>query len=316
MTTLARLPLVDADRLSAAVGWVEAIDAIESALRSGTAPGRTPPRTAVGLSAGELLVMPAEVGEFVGTKLVTVTSPPVEDGPRIQGVFVLCDARTLSPLALFDGPALTELRTAAVSVAAARALLAARPRTLVVFGSGPQARAHALALVVDRGVEHVTVVGRDPGRARALARDLGTTTGVDAQAADPASGAVEDALAGADVIVCATTATAPLFDSDRLRPEATVLAIGSHSPKAREVDTALVRDGFVVVESRASAAREAGDVVLAVADGVPEAQAVDAELGELLVGGLTPPAGRRRVFKGVGEAWSDVVVAAAAYARL
>ena len=46
---------------------------------------------------------------------------------------------------------------------------------------------------------------------------------------------------------------------------ATVVAIGSHEPEARETDDALARRATVVVESRVSALREAGDVIGAIA---------------------------------------------------
>ncbi len=49
-------------------------------------------------------------------KLVTVGGEP-----RIQGVCVVFDAKTLAPAAVIDGIALTNLRTPAVSALAVRA---------------------------------------------------------------------------------------------------------------------------------------------------------------------------------------------------
>ena len=59
----------------------------------------------------------------------------------------------------------------------------------------------------------------------------------------------------------------PLFDGSLVADHATVVAIGSHEPDAREIDDALARRATVVVESRASALREAGDVIGAIAAG-------------------------------------------------
>jgi ornithine cyclodeaminase len=113
--------------------------------------------------------------------------------------------------------------------------------------------------------------------------------------------------------VCATTARTPVFDSTALPVHAAVVAIGSHEPDAREVDSALVERATVVVESRAAALREAGDILLAIADGVPSEQAIDGDLAELVGGDLTVRADRPRLWKSVGEAWEDLAVAAAVY---
>ena len=90
-----------------------------------------------------------------------------------------------------------------------------------------------------------------------------------------------------DLICCATTAREPLFDGARVADHATVVAIGSHERDAREVDSALAGRATVVVESRATALREAGDVVMAIAEGALDADAL-IELGSL-VRGAAPP---------------------------
>jgi ornithine cyclodeaminase len=122
-----------------------------------------------------------------------------------------------------------------------------------------------------------------------------------------------DALvAAADVICCCTTAREPLFDGGLVAEHACVVAIGSHEPAARETDDALASRATVVVESRDSALREAGDVV-----GAVEAGALDpgelVTLRELVVGTELPPG--PRLFKSTGMAWEDTVVAAAVWER-
>ncbi len=174
----------------------------------------------------------------------------------------------------------------------------------MVFGAGPQALAHVEALAAVRPLRTVAVVARTPGKASVVidhARRLGL-------AAAPAG---TEAVAGAHLIACCTTAREPLFDSKRLRPDATVVAVGSHEPDVRELDSGLMRRATVVVESRASAA-SAGDVVLAAE---PGRDIVAGDLSELVAGRIPVPADRPRVFKSVGEAWEDLVLAAAAYDR-
>ena len=231
------LPFLAAADVAERLSPTAAIDALEAALRSGLDPEADPPRGALAVGAGELLVMPSATAAHAVVKLVTVGGEP-----RIQGVCVVFDAATLAPVALVDGIALTNVRTPAVSALAVRALAAPDARRLLVFGRGPQAHGHVEAIRAVRPIEHVDMVGRD-------------------------ADGVDELVAAADVVCCATTARAPLFDGSLVADHATVVAIGSHEPEARETDDTLARRATVVVESRTSALREAGDVIGAIAAG-------------------------------------------------
>ena len=286
----------DAAAIARLLPHAAAVDALEAALRGGLDPEADPPRTSAAAAGGELLLMPSAAGGGLGVKLVTIGGEP-----RVQGVYVLFDGDTLAPAAVLDGIGLTDLRTSAVSALAVRHLAAREPRRLVVFGTGPQARAHVRALRAIAPIEHVSLVGRDRGRTEALAREIG---------AEPAG---PDAVAAADVVCCCTTVREPLFDGDAVADEAVVVAIGSHEPEAREVDERLAGRATVVVESRTSALREAGDVIQAIEAGtltedelVPLATVVRGESGAA--------AGRPRLFKSTGMAWEDLVLAAAVHA--
>lgn len=302
MNDSSALPFVSAEEVQRAVSYVAAVDALEAALLASGTTGHTPLRTHTELPNGHLLYMPSLVGDYVGVKLASVSPDnPGRGLPRIQGLMVLYDSSTHQPRALLDAAGLTVLRTAALSALAVRHLAPADASHLVVFGSGPQARGHVDAIKAVRRLTKVTVVGRsvqpaqelvDQIEATGLSADLGTATSV----------------ADADIVACCTSASTPLFDSALLSDSATVVAMGSHSPDAREVDTSLVRRATVVVETRTSAFAEAGDVILACQDGVPKRDAVDGELADVVDGSF-----RRRngpcLFKGVGEAWADVAVA-------
>jgi ornithine cyclodeaminase/alanine dehydrogenase-like protein (mu-crystallin family) len=121
---------------------------------------------------------------------------------------------------------------------------------------------------------------------------------------------VDDLVAAADIVCCCTTAPEPLFDGGLVADHATVVAIGSHEPDAREIDDALCRRATVVVESRASALREAGEIVSALASGATTQDSL-VTLAELVRGQATPRPGRPCLFKSTGMAWEDAVVAAA-----
>jgi len=303
------LPFLDAAAV-AALSPREAVDALEAALRAGLDPEGDPPRQAVGTGAGEILIMPSASPGAAGVKLVTVAPGNPERGlPRIQGVYALFDPATLAPAALVDGIALTNLRTAAVSALAVRHVAAPGARRLLVFGTGAQGWAHVGALrAVAPGLERIDVVARDRARLDAFVARVRGEHGLEARAAAP------DAARDADLIVCATTAREPLFDGALVRADATVVAIGSHEPGAREVDEALAGAATVVVESRGSAMREAGDVIAAIDAGAVDADAL-VPLAALVRGEAAAAPGRPRLFKSTGMAWEDLVVAAAVHAR-
>lgn len=322
--------MIDAETLVSLLSPAEAVEALERALLDGSAPGTTPARTSLRTSGGELLLMPAAGGRYAGVKLVSVAPGNFVHGlPRVQGVYVLFDAQTLTPLAMMDAAGLTTLRTPAVSALAVRHLLAPRsqqpdqrsdvgPARLLVLGTGPQAYAHVEAFTALFLFEDVTIAGRDRDRAQALAawsaERCATAHALVGSAPFPE---LEAAVRAADVVLCATTSREPLIDDAWVADDAVVVAIGSHEPDARELPGALLHRATVVVESREAALREAGDVVLAAADlGTPAGGAgalIAGDLADLVRGNVPVPPGRPRVFTSVGEAWEDLAVAVAAY---
>jgi len=289
--------VLDAVRI-AGFGFPRAVEALRVALDRGLDPEGEPPRSSVRLGGGEVLVMPSSAGPVAGIKLVgIVAGNPSRGLPRIHGVYVLFDAETLAVRAMLDGAALTSLRTPAVSALGVDLVAPAEARRLVVFGTGPQARGHVQALRAVRPLDSVRVIARDPARRAEFVRSLGPG----AEAADPS------AIADADLVACCTTARTPLFPGELLPPHAVVVAVGSHEPGAREVDTETVRRCGALVESRAVATREAGDIRHALDEGaIGEDELVTFSD---LVRGATPA--RPRLIKTVGMGWEDLVIAAA-----
>ena len=286
----------------AALGPAAAVDAITDALLSGVEPATDPPRVSVGLAQGEFLLMPSETPAGAGVKIVTIApSNPGHGLPRIQAVYLLFDPQTLALRAALDGTALTTLRTPAVSVAAVLQRLPDRPLRVAVIGAGPQAAGHAATLAAVRSLESVTYLVRDPSRTRLDAVRLGSP---------PAA----RALRSAHVVVCATSARSPVFDSALVRNDAVVIAVGSHEPDARELDAPLLGRATVVVEDIATALREAGDVVLAIAEGTLTRHDL-VPMRHVVTGAVTVPTDRPLVFKSVGMSWQDLAVAAAVAAR-
>lgn len=301
---IADLTLVRAAEIDSRVTMRAAITALQGALHAGFDPEDDLPRTIQDVPNGQLLLMPAAVGGAAGQKLATVApGNPARGLERIQAVYVLLDGETLAPTAILDGTALTSLRTPAVSAAAADRLAAPDAGDLVVFGTGPQAIRHVEAMQAIRPLRTVRLIGRDTDRTMAAvraARALVPDTEVSA-------GGIDDAR-GADLIVCATTASEPLFPADLVRDDATIVAIGSHEPEKAELAPALVGRSQVVVESRRVAETEAGDVIRAVTAGTMRADDV-VTMHELFTGAVAGASDRPRIVKTCGMGWQDLVIA-------
>lgn len=283
---------------------IDAVDVLEATLRAGLDPEHDGTRSRLETSDGELLQMPSTNDRFTGSKILTIRQGNEgSDFPVIQGVYVLFDGANMTPVAVLDGAALTTLRTPATSALAVRHLAAPGSTRVALFGTGVQAWGHVQALRAVLDVEHVDVIGRTPAHVDQLVERI-VATGLSA------SPAGVEAVPVADVVVCATGAVTPLFDGELVADHALTVAIGTHARAAREVDTALVRRSTVVVESRASALREAGDVLVPIAEGAFDAAGM-VTLADVVLGKVTIGHDRPRLFKGTGMPWQDLATAGA-----
>lgn len=304
------IPVVSAAEIDAAFSRTDAIEAITTALRAGWDIEHDHDRLFAPLTGGEFLLMPAESASSAGIKVATIAPGNTRRGlPKVHAWYLLFDRETLEPRAVLDGARLTTLRTPAVTAVAVTALLAADPtgaRTsighLAVAGSGPQAVEHALTLADRLPVERVSVIGRTPDRLASAVAAL-RAAGVAAEAGS------RDDLAAADVVVAATSSPTPVLDLDDVRADAVVAAIGSHGRDHRELGDRLVRAADLVVEARASAIRENGNLAAARTD-EEWASGVQpiANLAELVRGEFVRRPEAPAVYTGVGMAWEDLAV--------
>ncbi|MFZ6654501.1 ornithine cyclodeaminase family protein [Undibacterium sp. TJN19] len=192
--------------------------------------------------------------DAVGAKIYTTIKG------RFSFVVLLFSASTGALLAVMEGDAMTEFRTAAVTALAADALARKEARCLAVFGTGVQARAHVPALMAIRNFSEILVCGID--KPVEFAQEIANRYGVSARAVSAA-----EAASAADIVLTATRAGNPLFDGQLLKPGAFVAAIGSSKPDTREVDDHVIRrSAQIVVESKSQAKNEAGDLLLCAQD--------------------------------------------------
>jgi len=274
---------------------------------------RQPVRQVIEAGAGGnfFAAMPAwmEAGPAMGAKLVTVYHANGGRGlPTHQAVVVLLDAETGELLAVMDGRYITEARTAAVSTVALRRLAREGARTLAIIGSGVQAGSHMRAFSLVWKFDEIRCWSP-------TAANLATFVAAH-ENVRPAESA-KAAVRGADVVLVVTGSPTPVVWNDWVSDGACVISVGACRPHQREMDPLLVARGRVIVDSRAAALKEAGDLVMAMAEGHFEADHIAGELGDVLAGRV---AGRTSndevtILKPLGQAVEDVASARLAYSR-
>lgn len=272
---------LDGPALRIALPMPAAIAAMEDAFGDDR---EVPERTLLGVS----LFMPARVGRHTGIKVVaTVPGNPA-------GVVVVFGENG-DPLGLVDGPTLTAIRTGAGAGLATRLLAPPDTTTLAMLGAGAMAYDQVEAVRAVRPIERIVVWSRDPSHALALAERVGGEVAPDPDAT----------VASADIISAATPARSPLFSPEALQERVHLNAVGAFTPEMIEIPPRVTAGCFVVVDDRAAAALEAGDLLQA---GKPP----DATIGDLLAGRADPAGAARTFFKSVGIGSQDVAAAAAA----
>ena len=224
-----------------------------------------------------------------------------------QGVVLLSSTRTGEPLAILNASAITEIRTAAVSAVATGLLARPAATELAIIGTGVQARAHLLAISGSRPLTGIRVAGRDHAKAARFADRMQASAGVPVTACASA----REVVAGAGLVVTATSAAEPVLQRDWLAAGTHINAVGACLPHTRELDSATIADAALFADSRESVRGEAGDYLLALAEGAIGPDHVRAEIGELLTG---EAAGRSSdqeitVFESLGLAVEDLAAA-------
>src|SRR6185503_6977572 len=200
------------------------------------------------------------------------------------------------------------MRTGAAGGVAAKWLAREDARIAGIFGSGWQAQGQLEALAAVRRLERVKVFSRTAEKVAKFCDRMRRKLSLDVV---PAASA-EDCVKGSDVVVTITTSATPVFDGEWIAPGTHVNAAGSNSLLRREIDEATVlKANPVVVDSRPSAMKEAGDLLPALEKGRLHVGMLT-ELGEVIAGirpGRTKPE-QVTLFESQGMAIQDLIIAA------
>jgi len=192
-----------------------------------------------------------------------------------QGTVTLFSGETGELRALMNASAITSIRTAAVSGVATRLLAREDARELAIVGAGHQAHPHVAAMLEARQFEQIRIASRSFESAEKLAAEWPLAVAVES---------AEEALRDADVVCTVTSAAEPVVQADWLKPGVHINAVGSCFPHVRELDGATVAGATLFTDRRESCENEAGDYVLALAEGAISEGHIRAELGEVLAG--------------------------------
>ncbi len=304
--------VIDGATLRELVPMADAVEAVREAF--------------IGVSAGQFwqplrlghgdqtLVMAAADDDGAGTAVKVVSirrDNPARGLPMIQASVVWHDGETGRPTAVLDGDGVTALRTGAASGVATAELADPQASVLALVGAGGQAPDQVRAVRAVRSIDTVRIASRTRASAERLAAQLS----VDGDLAVEVCATPAEAVAGADVVCCATTATEPLFPASALGTRVHVNAVGSFRPEMRELGSdVLAAASLVVVDQRDAAEEEAGELIRAFGDGTL-APAALVEIGDLLQRGERISPEGITVFKSVGLAAQDWAIARVAVAR-
>ncbi len=284
------LSQADIRRLLPMDACMEAVAAALVELSLGAA--QNPLRTAMLLPdrSGLLGMMPGRTAQprTLGLKVIALVHG--NHGTELdahQGVVVLFDPERGFPSAVLEASELTAIRTAAASGVATRALAREDARVLALLGSGVQARSHLEAMLVARpSLEHVRVYSPRRERREEFARLADARVSCSVEAVPSA----REAVLGADVVCTTTTAREPVLLGEWLAPGTHVNAVGACTRNTRELDGAAVARARLFADSLVSLQSEAGDFLLARAEGSIGDEHEAFELGAVLAG---RSAGRR-----------------------
>lgn len=162
--------------------------------------------------------------------------------------------------AILEANNLGMMRTGAASGVATRHLARKDATRLMLFGSGSQAEGQLRAIAAVRSLQEVKVFARQAEKLHAFCERMQTELKLPVIAADSAT--LEQAVREAHIITTITTSATPLFNGEWLAPGTHINAAGSNSLIRQELDeTAVRKSDRIVVDTLATALREAGDLL-------------------------------------------------------
>lgn len=275
-----------------------------------------PLRTGITPPDGLSLYMPAYLKDLgaLACKVVTVykNNPTKHNMPTVIGKVLLQDPATGDVTCIMDGGYLTAVRTGAASGVATKYLAREDKKQVAgIFGAGVQAKMQLWAVAEARDVSKAFVFDISTEAVQGFINDMRAKLGIDIEAAE----SPDQILGQADIICAATSSPTPIFDGSKVREGSHINGIGSHTPNARELDTAIVKRSKFIADSYEACLKEAGDIMIPIEAGEIDESHMHAELGEIVTGKKPARESDREItlFKSNGLAIQDVATAKLVY---
>ncbi|HEX6494809.1 MAG TPA: ornithine cyclodeaminase family protein [Acidobacteriaceae bacterium] len=268
-------------------------------------------RSIIPLADGHLFgIMPGALGATkpFGAKLISIFPENAVQGRQShQGLIVLFEPNTGTPVCIVHAGEVTAIRTAAASAVATNALALPDAAHLAILGTGEQAVTHARAIAKVRALQSITVWGRSPERAHVFAEKVRAELKLPVTALATA----QQAVAGADIVCTVTSASEPILEGEWVKPGTHINAVGSSHAGPAEIDNALVARARFFVDSREGVLQQGGEFLRAKQAGLISDNHIRAEIGQVLAGtaeGRTSPE-EITIYKSLGHIVQDLASA-------
>lgn len=259
------------------------------------------------------LIMPVYAKDFGHISLKVINAfnrNPGKGIDRVHGLLLLFDGQTGKPVAMFEGRAVTAIRTGAASGLATDLMARKDTATAAIIGAGVQGMTQLEAVCRVRSIRKAYIYDLDPRAAKRFAEEMTRRLEL---AVSVCSSAAE-AVRGADVICTATVSRTPVFRDQEIASGTHINAIGSFKPDHQEIPEATLLRSRLVVDHRGSVLAETGDLIIPMEKGIFKETHIQAELGEVILGDAVGRENDRQItlFKSVGSAIQDLAAATVA----
>lgn len=291
----------------------EAIDAVEDALRElASGRGVVLPRRRIHHPNRMIFgLLPGSYRGVMGAYLQTDRERRIH-----RETVILYSVETGEPLVWFQDCSINELRTGAAGGLGAKYLAREDARRVAVLGSSVHAMAQLRAVCAVRDVSQARVFSPTTAHCRRFAAEIERDFEIEAVRA----GSAEAAVRGADIVITATDAQAPVFSGEWLEPgvHVTSIANGDKNRIREEIDgITLRRCAPIVVTSKDTVCANESDIYRAVRQGLISWDAVH-EMGEVILGSIQGRTDNEQItlFKLQGLGIMDLAIGWRVYERL
>lgn len=268
---------------------------------------------------GQSLYMPgySSGANALGVKIVSVYPDNVKKGLNsVPATMVLVDHETGEVSSIMDGTYLTRIRTGAVSGAATDILAREDSKIFTIFGTGGQAETQIESILTVRDIEEVRVFDIKKERADSFVERMSKKFANKFKAKFITVVDSDDAVEGADIITCVTTAKTPVFNGKLVKKGAHINGVGSYTPDMQEIDDYTVcHADKVYVDTKDGVLNESGDFIILMKQNKFSEDDVTGELGEVIIGKAPSRESQDEItlFKTVGSSILDIVTAKRIY---